>query len=61
MEYWLCVKCSLTENFLKKSISEIPIHNTPPRGDVVRAAVLVVKVVGVLPNVEAEDGRKFLH
>ena len=35
----------------------VPRHHVPPGREVVRAAVLVVQVVGVLPDVDAEDGR----
>src|SRR4029078_11501161 len=31
-----------------------PVHHVPPRIHVVRAAVLVLQVVGVLPDVDAE-------
>ena len=34
-----------------------PVHDVPPRVDVVRAAVLVLQVVGVLPDVDAEQRR----
>ena len=33
----------------------VPVDDVPPRGEVVRAAVLVVEVVGVLPDVDAEE------
>src|SRR5262245_17089221 len=33
----------------------VPVDGVPPGGDVVGAAVLIVEVVGVLPDVEAED------
>src|ERR1039457_1615428 len=33
-----------------------PVDYVPPRGEVIGAAVLVLEVVGVLPNVVAEDG-----
>mmetsp|Transcript_8816 Transcript_8816/g.20800 ORF Transcript_8816/g.20800 Transcript_8816/m.20800 type:complete len:234 (+) Transcript_8816:125-826(+) len=33
----------------------VPVDNVPVGGDVLRAAVLVLKVVGVLPHVKAED------
>src|SRR4029453_5268801 len=39
----------------------VPVHDVPPGIDVVGAAVLVEQVVGVLPDVEAEDGRAALH
>src|ERR1017187_7988443 len=34
----------------------VPVDNVPPRGEVVGAAVVVFQVVGVLPDVVAEDG-----
>src|SRR3972149_4270567 len=34
-----------------------PVDDVPPGGDVVGPAVLVVEVVGVLPDVDAEDRR----
>src|SRR5258708_37007610 len=33
-----------------------PVDDVPPRGEVIGAAVLVLQIVGVLPNVVAEDG-----
>src|SRR4051812_35820511 len=39
-----------------------PIHHVPPRLHVVRAAVLVLEVVRVLPHVEPEERRRLaLH
>ena len=35
----------------------IPIYKVPERVDIFGAAVLVLEVVGVFPDVEAEDGR----
>ena len=37
-----------------------PVDDLPQFGEVVRAAVLVVKVVGVLPDVEGEEGAEAL-
>ena len=34
-----------------------PVHHVPPRGEVVGATVLILQVVGVLPDVGAEDRR----
>src|ERR1035441_7659840 len=34
----------------------VPVDDVPPCGEVVGAAVLVLQVVGVLPDVVAEDG-----
>lgn len=33
-----------------------PVDHVPEGADVLRPAVLVLEVVGVLPHVEAEDG-----
>src|ERR1035441_285293 len=38
-----------------------PVHYVPPRGNVVRAAVLILQVVGVLPHVQAHHGVLALH
>lgn len=37
-------------------VDEGPIDNIPPSFDVVRAAVLEFEVVGVFPDIEAEEG-----
>jgi hypothetical protein len=34
----------------------VPVDDVPPGGEVVGAAVVVLEVVGVLPNVVADDG-----
>jgi hypothetical protein len=34
-----------------------PVHDVPPRFHVVRTAILVVQVIGVLPHIEAQNGR----
>ena len=39
----------------------VPVDHVPPRGDVVRPAVLILQVVGVLPYVEPENRRLPLH
>ncbi len=33
----------------------IPVHHVPERGDVIGPAVLIVEVIGVFPDIEAED------
>src|SRR5215813_1934868 len=38
-----------------------PIDDVPPRVDVVRAAVLVLQIVRMLPDVEAEDRLLAVH
>src|SRR5689334_5219791 len=40
----------------------LPVHRVPPRLEVIRAAVLVLEIVGMLPHVVAEDrGRLAVH
>src|SRR6266581_4472849 len=39
----------------------LPVDRVEPRRHVVRALVLVLQVVGVLPHVDAEDGRQAVH
>src|SRR5688572_9182065 len=39
----------------------VPVHRVPPGVEVVRAPVLVVEVVGVLPDVDSEDRRVTFH
>src|SRR5262249_50249080 len=34
----------------------LPVHCVPPGGDVIRPAVLILEIVGVLPHVEADHG-----
>jgi hypothetical protein len=52
-------EAALTRSALggEAAVDHIPIHQGPPGLDVVRAAVLILEVVGVLPNVEAEQRR----
>src|SRR5690606_1978405 len=38
-----------------------PVHHVPEVLDVFGAAVLVLEVIGVLPHVQAEDGRVPVH
>src|SRR3954468_20113387 len=38
-------------------VDRFPVHYVPPRGQVIRTLVLVAQVVGVLPNIVAEDGK----
>src|ERR1017187_5848224 len=42
--------------FGKAFVDLVPVDDVPPRGEVVGAAVVVLQVVGVLPDVVAEDG-----
>ena len=34
---------------------DIPIHNSPKRSQVVRPAVLIVQIIGMLPYVESQQ------
>src|SRR5205823_14605631 len=38
-----------------------PVHHVPPGIDVVGTLVLIFQVVGMLPDVDAEDGRLAVH
>jgi hypothetical protein len=40
-------------------LGSVPIDDIPEGGDVVGAAVLVVEIIGVLPDIEADDGFAF--
>src|ERR1700730_13865135 len=42
-------------------VDRVPVEGVEPGGDVVRPLVLVLEVVGVLPDVDAEDGGQALH
>src|ERR1700686_702579 len=37
-----------------------PVHHVPPRGEILRPAIVVLQVIGVLPYVVAEDRIKAL-
>src|SRR6188474_2346040 len=39
----------------------LPVDDVPPRGEIVRTPVLVLEVVGVLPDVDPEERRLALH
>src|SRR3954452_9899342 len=38
-----------------------PVHRVPPRLEIVRAAVLIVQIIGVLPDVVAHQGALAVH
>src|SRR5688572_22350548 len=38
-----------------------PVHDVPPTLEIVRAFVLVLKIIGMLPNIAAEDGLVAIH
>src|SRR5918993_2369815 len=46
---------------LQRFIDLRPVDDIPPGADVVGSAILIFQVVGVLPDVEAEDGVLALH
>ena len=39
----------------------VPVHDVPPRFDVVGPTILIVQIISVFPNIEAEEGRITLH
>src|SRR5205807_9032280 len=45
----------------KPLLDLVPVDRVPPRVDVIRAAVLVLEIVGVLPHVEADDRELAFH
>src|SRR3954454_13638754 len=47
----------LAARLLEAPAHLVPVHDVPPRLQVVRALVLVLEVVGVLPDVDAEEWR----
>merc|ERR1719382_738409 len=38
------------------SVDLIPVHHVPPRLDVIRAPILVLEVIRMLPDIDAQDG-----
>jgi len=34
----------------------VPVHNIPPGLDIVRPLVLVLQIIGVFPDIDAQDG-----
>ena len=34
---------------------DLPVHNSPERSQVVRSAVLIIQIVGMLPDVESQQ------
>src|SRR5688572_11131791 len=39
----------------------VPVHDVPPSRHVIRTPILILEVVGVLPDVDAQDRRLTLH
>src|SRR5207253_4791368 len=54
-------RTTLLASRLKPLRDLVPVHDVPPRGEVVRALVLVLEVVRVLPDVVAEERGLPLH
>src|SRR4051794_2117699 len=56
---WCALRPSCLPVFLSaESLRDLsPVHRVPPRLEVIRPAVLVLEVVGVLPHVVAEERR----
>lgn len=46
----------VTELFAETGFYQLPVDDGPKSGEIIRTAVLVVKVVGMLPHVEGKDG-----
>src|SRR5712664_578288 len=51
----------LRHGLLVAGLDGLPVQGVEPGRDVVRTLVLVLQVVRVLPDVDAEDGRQVLH
>ena len=51
----------LTDGGRVALVRRVPVDDVPERRNVVGTAILVVQVVRVLPDVEADDGRAALH
>ena len=51
----------LASSFSVAAFYFIPVYHVPEAFDVVWATVLITEVVGVLPDVESEDGGVALH
>ena len=47
--------------FSRAAVDRVPVDHVPPGREVVGPAVLVLQVVGVLPDVDAEDGLLAFH
>src|SRR5579864_5070590 len=43
------------------AVDFIPVHDIPPCGQILRTAVLVLQIIGMLPDVVAEDGEQALR
>src|SRR5437016_5275751 len=52
---WRAPPAGAHETELESFFDRLPVHDVPPRLDVVRPAVLIVQIIGVLPDVEPEQ------
>src|ERR1035438_7753349 len=48
--------CSSAFGYGEAAVDFVPVDNVPPGGEIVGAAVLVLQIVGVLPDVVEQDG-----
>src|SRR5581483_1614138 len=55
---WLGMALNSGISFLKTIGNKIPIDDIEKRGDVVRPAVLVLQVIGVLPDIDSQQGNR---
>src|SRR4029453_3012086 len=39
----------------------VPVYHVPPGFDVIGTPVLILKIIGVLPNIDAQDRRVAIH
>src|SRR5262249_56234653 len=53
--------CLTRQTSAEALVDLCPVHDVPPRVDVVGAAVLVLQVIRVLPDVDAEHRRLAVH
>src|SRR5437879_9902275 len=51
----------LSPDRAESGVDRVPVQGVEPRGDVVRAPVLILQVVGVLPHVDAQERRQLVH
>src|SRR5579885_1103664 len=43
------------------AVDFVPVHDIPPRGQIIGAAIVVLQIVSVFPNVIAHDGEHSLR
>src|ERR1041385_5839986 len=39
----------------------LPVHDVPPRTEIIRAAILILQIIGVLPHVDADHRELPFH